>query len=156
MGDGNNVVKVVKTVNTGAPVVKTIPINSQDAMNIARQNAMASNPQVVQPQQIVMTPINPNPNDNSTMNQQIVSPTPVMTNQQQMMNNQMIGSQQMMMNQQYDQQYIEDEDMMNDVNDLVKVVDVKYSKKTVLIMVAVIAALVIIFLVFELPMLMEM
>lgn len=143
MGDDTKVVKVVKTINTG---VKTIPVNSLDAVNIARQNANNGvgvvNTQVVQPQQIVMTPINPNPNEVGQVNQMPINQNPLMNN-----------NQNQPMNQQYSQ---EDVDMVNDVNDLVKVVDVKYSKKTVLIMVGVIVLLIIIFLVFELPMLMEM
>lgn len=165
MGDEKQVVKVVTTINTG---VKPIPVNSQDAINMARQNAntmqvvntgaavVTPQPQVqvvqTQPQpvqQIVMTPINQNPNEGQMMNQQIVEPMPLMPNNQSQFQGAYLGD--------YSGEYSqEDVDMVNDVNDLVKVVDVKYSKKTVLIMVGVIAILVIIFLVFELPMLMEM
>lgn len=49
-----------------------------------------------------------------------------------------------------------DVNRVNHVNDLVKVVDVKYSKKTVIILAAVLVVLIAFFLIFELPMLLEL
>lgn len=120
------VTKVVTNLNAG--VAKPIPINANDAVAIAREQAAY---------QQTVDALNNNQNQTQVNNQgvnnggNIVAPTLVGQN----------GQQQVDLNQ------------LNQVNDLVKVVDVKYSKKTIFILLGIIAIIVII-IILELPMLM--
>lgn len=125
----NNEEQVTKVVtNLNAGVAKPIPINANDAVAIAREQAAYQ-------QTVDALNNNQNPNQ-ATMNQginnggNVVAPTPVGQQNQQI-----------------------DLNQLNQVNDLVKVVDVKYSKKTIFILLGIIAVIVII-IILELPMLM--
>lgn len=119
------VTKVVTNLNAG--VAKPIPINANDAVAIAREQAAYQ-----QTVDALNNNQNPNQVNNQTVNNggNIVTPTLVGKNQQQV-----------------------DLEQLNQVNDLVKVVDVKYSKKTIFILLGIIAIIVII-IILELPMLM--
>ncbi len=120
------VTKVVTNLNAG--VAKPIPINANDAVAIAREQAAY---------QQTVDALNNNQNNQATINQvvnnggnNIVTPTLVGKNEQQI-----------------------DINQLNQVNDLVKVVDVKYSKKTIFILLGIIAVIIVI-IILELPMLM--
>lgn len=117
--------KVVTNLNAG--VAKPIPINANDAVAIAREQAAY---------QQTVDALNNSSAEGTTVNQginngnNIVKPTLVGQEQQQI-----------------------DLNQLNQVNDLVKVVDVKYSKKTIFILLGIIAVIIVI-IILELPMLM--
>lgn len=126
MQEEEQVNKVVTNLNAG--VAKPIPINANDAVAIAREQAAYQ-------QTVDALNNNQNPSDagiNQAVNNggNIVSPTLVGNNEQQI-----------------------DINQLNQVNDLVKVVDVKYSKKTIFILLGIIAVIIVI-IILELPMLM--
>lgn len=118
------VTKVVTNLNAG--VAKPIPIKSSDAVSIAHEQTIY---------QQTMDALNNNSNQEAmkqTVNNgnNIVTPT-------------LVGKEQTQV----------DVNQLNQVNDLVKVVDVKYSKKTVFILLGIIAIIILI-IILELPMLM--
>ncbi len=118
--------KVVTNLNAG--VAKPIPINANDAVAIAREQAAYQQTVDALNNNSGATGATNNPGINNGNN--IVQPTLVGQEQQQI-----------------------DLNQLNQVNDLVKVVDVKYSKKTIFILVGIIAIIIII-IILELPMLM--
>ncbi|MCX4364930.1 MAG: hypothetical protein OSJ70_04075 [Bacilli bacterium] len=115
--------KVVTNLNAG--VAKPIPINANDAVAIAREQAAYQQTVDALNNNSGATGATNNPGINN-----VVQPTLVGQEQQQI-----------------------DLNQLNQVNDLVKVVDVKYSKKTIFILVGIIAIIIII-IILELPMLM--
>lgn len=116
--------KVVTNLNVG--VAKPIPINSHDAIAVAREQTAY---------QQTVDALNNNSNQEAmkqTVNKgnNFVTPT-------------LVGKEQTQV----------DINQLNHVNDLVKVVDVKYSKKTVFILLGIIVVIILI-IILELPMLM--